>query len=113
MPDPTVSFVSFVPYFTCMKEQHHQRGLGAGNGQRDDRIPEDVQPGATCHSPRSMYDAHTVSRGAHKQRKKDRQIDLRADDVMFALVLPRALSWSMGFVVNVVRSCHVSFISDD
>ena len=56
-----------------------------------------VRPGAICHSPRSIYEAQTVSRRGHQQRQQDRQIDDRADDVVFLVVLCFLLEWSAVF----------------
>ena len=45
-----------------------------------------VSPGAICHSPRSMYDSPHGEPRKDQQRQKNRQIDYRADDVVFVVV---------------------------
>ena len=90
-PEATVSLVSLVLYFTCMKNSTTRVILVQAMASATTGFQNRVIPGAMCHSPRSINEAHTVSPVATSSDKKNHQINDRADNVMLVAFAVRVV----------------------
>ena len=93
-------------YFTCMKKSTTRIILVQAMARATTGFQKSVRPGAMCHSPRSMKEAHTVRPVTTSSSHQDGEVDDRADDMVLVIgavcsLMPRGRYGALALFINI------------